>query len=273
MMRLCALLLLVTLAGCGGRRPWVEPVTGMEFVWIPAGSFVMGSGPGEPEDIRPAPQHEVRITRGFYMSRYEITQEQWQRVMGANPSQFPQCGPDCPIETVTWNDVRRFLTRLMGMSGVTGLRLPTEAEWEYACRAGTTGPFSTGSDLTTDAANYDGRMPYPGSPPGEFRGSPMPVGSFAPNAWGLYDMHGNVWEYVADWWHRYTYKNAPLNDYCPYANGPVDDPVQQCGSGLKNIRGGSWYFSASSARCGRRYTHDPADRGFSIGFRMVRDIP
>jgi len=246
--------------GCArtaAQRTWIEPVTGIEFVWIPPGSFRMGSPPGEPEDVRPAPVHEVRLTHGFWMARTEVTQAEWQRVMGDNPSWFPECGPRCPVERVNWYDVRSFIERLRQRSDQPGLRLPTEAEWEYACRAGTTTAFSTGADLTTGQANYDGRMPYPGRPEGGFRGGPTPVASFAPNPWGLYDMHGNVWEWTED-------------EYCPYATGPVTDPIGACGSGIENIRGGSWYFSASSARCGRRYTHKPEDRGFSIGFRLVR---
>jgi len=230
----------------------------MEFVWIPPGTFLMGSNPMEPADPRPAPLHEVAITEGFYLGRYEVTQEEWERIMGENPGSFGECGPRCPIETVSWDEVQEFLRRLNELGPASLFRLPTEAEWEYACRAGTSTPFAGRSTLTAVHANIDGRMPYPGEPPGAFRGTPTPVGSFAPNGWGLYDMHGNVWEWTAD-------------EYCPYPSEPVSDPVGGCGSGVKNIRGGSWYFSASSARCGRRYTHAPSDRGFSIGFRVVRE--
>jgi formylglycine-generating enzyme required for sulfatase activity len=231
----------------------------MQFAWIEPGEFVMGSPYDEPYDIRPAPPHEVRITRGFYLGRHEVTQGQWQRVMGENPSHFAKCGSDCPVENVSWNEVQRFIDRIRELSGQPGLRLPTEAEWEYACRAGTQTPFWNGASLTVGNANFDGRMPYPGQAVAEFRGAPLKVGSFAPSPWGLFDMHGNVWEWTSD-------------DYCPYAEENVKDPVGECASGLKNIRGGSWYFSAASARCGRRYTHDPGDRGFSIGFRLVRDV-
>jgi len=250
----------VCLVTCQPPRGWTESVTGMEFVWISPGRFQMGSSPAEPADVRPAPIHNVEITRGFYLARYEVTQAQWQRVMGVNPSQFQQCGPRCPIETVTWYEVQDFLRQLSEITNAGPFRLPTEAEWEYACRAGTETPFSTGETLTTTQANFDGRMAYLEGSEGTFRGTPTPVGSFLPNPWGLYDMHGNVWEWTSD-------------EYCPYATETVQDPIGRCASGLKNIRGGSWYFSASSARCGRRYTHAPSDRGFSIGFRVVMDRP
>ena len=199
----------------------------MKFVRIPYGEFLMGE---------PGAQHRVTISEPFEMSATEVTQRQWQAVMGANPSAFPN--PDAPVERVTWNEVQEFLRR-------THTRLPTEAEWEYACRAGTTSAYSTGDTLPPEAANYD-------------RKSTMPVASFAPNAWGLYDMHGNVWEWCAD-------------EYCPYPSDAVRDPFQRCGSPYKVIRGGSWHFGADSARSALRYTHEPHLRGFSIGFRVVRD--
>jgi formylglycine-generating enzyme required for sulfatase activity len=159
---------------------------------------------------------------------------------------------------VSWFDVQRFLVRLSGLSGHR-LRLPTEAEWEYACRAGTSGAFSTGAALSAEQANYDGRYPLPGGPAGRYRGAPVPVRSFAPNALGLYDMHGNVWEWCQD-------------EFCPYPAGPAVDPVGRCGATLRVIRGGSWAFDADSARCALRYTHRPQDSGYSLGFRLVRPL-
>jgi sulfatase modifying factor 1 len=150
--------------------------------------------------------------------------------------------------------------RLNAAKGWPGFRLPTEAEWEYACRAGTTGPFSTGENVTTDQANYNGRFPYSSFATGEFRQRPTTVGSFPSNRWGLSDMHGNVWEWTADWYGAYAEDGAANID----PRGPD--------SGEKRvIRGGSWYFDANSARCGLRYTHAPQDRGFSLGFRLAAD--
>jgi formylglycine-generating enzyme required for sulfatase activity len=175
--------------------------------------------------------------------------------MGSNPSWFQRCGPRCPVERVSYLDVQRFIARLSHLGGQR-FRLPTEAEWEYACRAGTTTPFSTGAQLTTAQANYDGEGPYAGARRGAFRRTPTAVGSFPPNPLGLHDMHGNVWEWTDDW-------------HCPYPPGDAMDPKGSCVTGFKVIRGGSWYFDANSARCALRYTHRPQDSGFSLGFRLV----
>lgn len=208
----------------------------MHFVAIPAGTFTMGSS--QRADERP---HRVMLS-AFAISDTEVTQEQWRVVMGTAPSHFR--GANLPVESVTWNEVQEFLRRLNAMDRGT-YRLPTEAEWEYACRAGTTTEYAFGDLLTTQQASFDARHP-------------LPVKSFVPNAWGLYAMHGNVWEWCAD-------------EYCPYPEGPVTNPVQRCGSKFKVIRGGSWYFGADSARSALRYTHEPHLRGFSIGFRVVRE--
>ena len=232
---------------------WVEPATGMEFVPIPAGRFVMGSPPGESGREAQERQHEVTITRPFDLGRLEVTQRQWQTVMGHNPSRFADSGGDFPVERVSWLDVREFLKRLAVLAPGQRFRLPTEAEWEYACRAGTTTPFNTGAVLATAQANY---TPSAGeATPGRRTAK---AGSFPPNAWGLHDMHGNVWEWTED-------------EHCPYKKAAVVDPRAKCGSAVKVIRGGSWYFGADSARCALRYTHRPHDSGFSLGFRVVRE--
>jgi sulfatase modifying factor 1 len=154
--------------------------------------------------------------------------------------------------------VQQFLRRL-NRGGTATFRLPTEAEWEYACRAGTQTIYSVGDHLSPGAANYDSRYPLPGESSGRsFRNATVRVGSFPPNRWGLYDMHGNVWEWCAD-------------EYCPYPSGAVTDPVNRCGSRFKVIRGGSWYFGADSARSASRYTHEPHLRGYSIGFRVAME--
>ena len=239
---------------------WVEPVTKIEFVLIPAGSFMMGSPPNEMGREPQETQHRVRLSRAFYLGRYEVTQGEWEKVMGGNPSHFKDCGPRCPVERVNFHQVQAFITKLKQLSGGEKFRLPTEAEWEYACRAGTVTPFSTGENLTTDQANYCGDYPHASFPVGVYREKTMPVGSLAPNAWGLYDMHGNVWEWCADW-------------HCPYPKSPAVDPVGKCTSDKRVIRGGSWAFNADSARSAARYTHRPQDLGYSLGFRLVRDLP
>ncbi len=237
---------------------WTEPSTGMEFVLIPAGRFVMGSPHDEVGREAQEVQHEVEITRSFYLGRTEVTQQQWRQVMGENPSTFTECGPDCPVEEVNWLQASEFLDRLGAVNGEI-FRLPTEAEWEYACRAGTTTAFHSGDVLSTDQANYDGDPPVAGFPGGIDRGRTLPVATFEPNAWGLHDMHGNVWEFTRDW-------------HCPYQLDEVIDPLGRCDSGLRVIRGGSWHFGADSARCALRYTHTSIDRGPSLGFRALREV-
>ena len=261
-MRRC--LLVVALVACAspesdqGHDPtWQDPVTGMEFVLVPAGEFVMGLPAGE-LDVRPAPAHPVRITRPFYLGRFEVTQTQWHRVMGVAPSRFSECGPDCPVERVSWDDVRDFLSRLSELSPGNRFRLPTEAEWEYACRFGDEARYGEFDTLSPTMANYDSRIPFEGVADTVFVGSSVTVGSYPPNALGLHDLLGNVWEWTED-------------EYCPYSQASAVDPVQHCGSDTIPIRGGSWYFSAGAARCGRRYTHAREDSGFSLGFRVLRE--
>jgi len=240
---LCLALVVCFAAACGpngaaASKIWVEPTTGMAFVSIPAGSFTMGSPPGEAGREPGEVPHVVTMPRSFWMGKFEVTQTEWQAVMGGNPSSFSASGGDFPVEQVNWFEVHAFLTRLAARTPGNRFRLPTEAEWEYACRAGTTTAYSTGPTLTRGQANITASAT---TAPAE-RGQTTRVGSFPPNPWGLYDMHGNVWEWTDD------------------DAGP-----------LKIIRGGSWYFGADSARCALRYTHRPQDRGFSLGFRVVRE--
>jgi formylglycine-generating enzyme required for sulfatase activity len=227
----------------------IEPWTGMTLVELPPGRFTMGSAASEAGRNDDEVLHEVEITRPFLLGRYEVTQQEWRTVMGTSPSQFASCGPRCPVEHVTFDDVQQFLARLNARTAAPGssapslrFRLPSEAEWEYACRARTTGPFSTGENLTTAQANYNGRYPYApfaSGPAGEFRQKPAPVGTFPLNQWGLADMHGNVWEWTSDW-------------YGPYAETTAAniDPAGAPGGEKRVIRGGSWLFDANSARCG-----------------------
>jgi formylglycine-generating enzyme required for sulfatase activity len=240
------------------RSRWVEPVTGMQLVLLPRGSFQMGSPTDERWREAQEVPHEVRMTSLIFMGLHEVTQEQWHRVMGTRPSWFDGRAARLPVENVTWFDVEQFLERLTSMSDGSRFRLPTEAEWEFACRAGTTTAYGIGARLTSADANIDPRAPDDPSPE-ERDGSTRPVGSYRPNAWGLFDLHGNVWEWTAD-------------AYCPYQAGAQTDPRASCESPQKVIRGGSWRFRADSARCAQRYTHAPGDRGYSLGFRVVREV-
>jgi formylglycine-generating enzyme required for sulfatase activity len=226
------------------RRPATREVSGIPLVWLPPGEFEMGSPPGEDGRQPDETPHRVRLTRGFWLGVTEVTQGQWVGVVGRNPSHFSKCGPDCPVENVRFDDAREFIDRLNARSA-GGFRLPTEAEWEYACRAGSGEPYSTGKNIDRSAANFDG--------PATAR-----VASFPPNAWGLFDMHGNVWEWCSDW-------------YGPYDASTAVNPAGPVRGDKRVIRGGSFHFGADSCRCALRYTHRPADRGFSLGLRLARD--
>ena len=254
-----------------------DEISGMNFMELPPGRFTMGSAASETGRNDDEALHDVTITRPFYLAQFEVTQQEWRAVMGTSPSTFKECGPKCPVESVTYEEVQQFIEKLNAkrpQDKTAGpslrYRLPTEAEWEYACRAGTTGPFSTGENLTATQANFNGRYPYPSSTAAsggqgpadknDYRQKPAPVGSFQLNPWGLADMHGNVWEWTSDW-------------YAPYRESSADgiDPHGPSSGQKRVIRGGSWYFDANSARCGLRYTHAPNDKGFSLGFRLAAD--
>ncbi|MBS1794308.1 MAG: formylglycine-generating enzyme family protein [Acidobacteria bacterium] len=227
----------------------------MEFVKIPAGSFTMGSPPGEKDREDNENQHRVTIGRDFYLGKYEVTQAQWKAVMGSNPSIFK--GDNLPVENVSWDDAQEFIKKL-NAKGEGTYRLPTEAEWEYAARAGTTTAFSFGDSLSSEQANFDGNYPYGTASKGKYLAKTTPVGSYAPNGWGLYDMHGNVWEWCADW-------------YGDYPDGSVADPTGP-GSGSNRVnRGGSWRSHGRGLRSAYRYGYVPSDRYYILGFRLVRN--
>jgi len=228
-------------------------VTGMVFIRLEAGQFAMGSPVDERGRESQELQHPVTLSKPFWLGAYEVTQRQWTAVMGANPSSFQDGGDSLPVENVTWFEAGAFLQRLKERAPGNHFRLPSEAEWEYACRAGTKTAYSVGETLNRDQANFAESADRAGA------GHTTRVGQFSPNGWGFFDMHGNVWEWTED-------------DHCPYASRGVTDPVARCGDPLKVIRGGSWYFSGDSARCALRYTHRPQDRGFSLGFRVVRTV-
>jgi formylglycine-generating enzyme required for sulfatase activity len=240
------------------------------FVRIQGGTFTMGSPASEVGRINNEVQHQVTVS-GFYMGKFEVTQREWAAVMGSNPSYFK--GDNLPVEMVSWYDVIDYCNRRSQREGLTpaytrsgenvtwnrsanGYRLPTEAEWEYACRAGTTGPFNTGNNITTSQANYNGDYPYNGNG-GQNRGTTWNVGSGTANAWGLYDMHGNVWEWCWDW------DGA-------YASGAQTDPTGPASGSTRVLRGGSWNFSAQYLRSAYRNSITPSSRSRGVGFRLVR---
>lgn len=221
---------------------------------IPAGTFVMGSPPDEPERDVEEKQHPVTISRSFYLGATHVTCAEYQAVMGYKPRDANR--PDVPA-MVTWGDAVSFCETLSANTG-RKFRLPTEAEWEYACRTGTTTPFNTGKQITTDQANFDGKFVYPGGQPGIYRRSMTPVRTFAPNAWGLFDMHGNAYQWCADW-------------YGPYSAGAVTDP-QGAASGITRvIRGGKYGSGPRYIRSAARYHYNPNNSSVVFGFRVVME--
>jgi formylglycine-generating enzyme required for sulfatase activity len=227
--------------------------------WISPGRFMMGSPADEVDREEDETLHEVILTRGFWLADTACTQALWQAVMGENPSGSNQ-GDHYPVERVSWDEVNVFIERINREIQDLALRLPTEAEWEYACRTGTQTPFSFGETITTDQVNYDGDYPYAGGNKGENRGKTVEVKALPVNNWGLYQMHGNVWEWCYDWYGNYPAK-------------PVDDPRGAETGDSRVLRGGSWFNYARHARSAYRYLDDPSIHGFisgDIGFRLAR---
>ncbi|MDB9319468.1 bifunctional serine/threonine-protein kinase/formylglycine-generating enzyme family protein [Nodularia spumigena] len=228
----------------------------LEMVQIPGVTFTMGSPAGEAQrEDDEGPQRQVRVP-GFFMGKYAVTQAQYQAIMGTNPANFK--GEKRPVETVSWDEAVEFCTKLGQRTGKT-YRLPSEAEWEYACRAGTTTPFYFGETITTDLVNYNGNFPYASAPKGEYRQQTTDVGNFPPNSFGLYDMHGNIWEWCQDIYNS-SYQGAPI-DGTPWLNGSDNN--------TKLLRGGSWIFSARYCRSARRLRLARALRSYGVGFRVV----
>jgi formylglycine-generating enzyme required for sulfatase activity len=230
----------------------------MTFVYIQPGKFMMGSPEREKGRSNSETQHEVMLTKGFYMQTTPVTQAQWKAEMGDNPSYFKGCD-NCPVDNVSWHDAQKFIETLNNKEGKSVYRLPTEAEWEYACRAGTKTPFAFGECLSTDDANYDGNYPLEGCPKGQYRKKTTPVGSFRSNAWGLYDMHGNVREWCADW-------------YGAYPSSSIVDPVGPNGGLSRVLRGGSWNNRGQSCRSAFRNRYYPDFRYDNYGFRLVLSV-
>jgi formylglycine-generating enzyme required for sulfatase activity len=231
----------------------------MPFVYCPPGSFLMGSPESEEGRSGDELQHEVRLTKGFYAGVHPVTQAEWRAVMGTNPSDFK--GINEPVEKVNWEDAQEFCVKIQDVTGKM-VRLPTEAEWEYACRSGTTTPFYWGKDLNGTQANCDGKQPYGTERTGPSFKPTSPVGRYAkkfPHPWGLTDVTGNVWEWCLDWY-----------DEGFYARSPKDDP--ECRDGEKRyhvLRGGSWIKPAHFCRSAYRHWVGPHVRDDSFGFRVV----
>jgi len=234
---------------------------GMQMIWIPSGSFMMGSPPSQAErDSDEGPQRLVTIAKGFWMGRYEVTQGQYEAVMGTNPSNFKNCGNDCPVERVSWNDAKEFISRLNARNDGFVYSLPSEAEWEYAARAGTTTATAFGDSLSSTQANFDGNYPYGNAPKGPNLGRTVKVGSYRPNAWGLYDMHGNVWEWAEDIYQD-SYTGLPTDGSANTLRGDSSGRV---------LRGGSWVFNGDSSRSASRLGNNPTIRyNYFLGFRVV----
>ncbi len=258
MLSATVLAMLAALPVAGQERH--DPFSGIDFVWVPEGCFQMGSPDSEAKrDSDEGQVHEVCVD-GFWMGKYEVTQAQWEKVMGSNPSLFK--GDSRPVERVSWNGAQDFLKGLNGKVGKEMYRLPTEAEWEYAARAGTTTPFSFGNTISTDVANYRGNSTYGSGVKGIYREHTTEVGSFPPNGWGLYDMHGNVVEWCQDWFDE-TY----------YAKSPSKNPQGPLSGVSRVLRGGSWTSDPSYCRSANRSGGYPKGRYNYYGFRVVVSVP
>lgn len=227
-------------------KPFKDSLADMGMVFVKGGCYQMGdtSGDGGPEE---KPVHEVCVD-DFYMGKYEVTQGQWKRIMGSNPSRFTDCGDNCPVEGVSWNDVREFIGRLNSLSGDSKYRLPTEAEWEYAARSGGRKEIYSGGDLYSVAW-------FTADPSNETHH----VGTKTPNGLGLYDMSGNVWEWTNDWY-----------DSNYYSSSPRKNPTGPDTGSARVLRGGSWGVGPFEIRTAYRNYLSPDYRSGSIGFRLLR---
>ena len=230
----------------------------IDMVYIKEGTFMMGSPTNEKDRESDETQHQVSLS-GFYIGKYTVTFDQYDAFCTATNRSKPNDNGwgrgKRPVINVNWIDANAYCNWLSQKTGKT-YRLPTEAEWEYACRAGTTTPFNTGNNLTTAQANYDGNYPYNNNSKGIYRAKTLAVGSFAPNAWGLYDMHGNVWEWCNDW-------------YGTYSSGSQTNPQGPNSGSGRVLRGGSWYFDAWFCRSAFRNSINPDSRINNNGFRVV----
>jgi len=225
------------------------------FRWIRPGRFMMGSPKDEPERDDDERSHEVTLTNGFWMAETACAQELWEVVMGANPSDFK--GAKRPVERVSWDDCMGFIEKINVLIPGLDLRLPTEAEWEYSCRAGSATPFSFGDNITTDQVNYDGDFPYDNAPKGKNRGKTVDTKTFPCNDWGLYEMHGNVREWCSDWKGEYP-------------EGKSVDPAGPDNGETRVMRGGGWSNLGRYVRSAFRFWLEPGSRWLNLGFRLAR---
>ena len=223
-------------------------VAGMEFIWIPKGSFMMGSPELESGRDKNEKQHRVNLTKGYWLGATEVTQGQWEAVMGNDPSKFKLCGSNCPVEQVSWGDAQEFIKKLNG-KGYGSFALPTEAQWEYAARAGTTTAYSFGNypSQLGDYAWYRGNSEKTHA-----------VASKKPNPWGLYDMYGNVFEWTED-----RYSSYGTTDFTGYESYNSD----------RVFRGGSWNINAQYLRSAFRGRNSPGNRFDFVGFRLLLRAP
>ncbi|WP_299412013.1 formylglycine-generating enzyme family protein [Acaryochloris sp. IP29b_bin.148] len=248
-------------------RYFTDAINGTEFltmVAVPSGRFWMGAAPTEAQtQSYEFPRHRVKLPR-FFLSQYPITQAQWAAVatlpkirydLNSSPSYFQ--GKDRPVESVSWLEAVEFCDRISQQTG-RHYQLPSEAQWEYACRAGTRTPFNTGETITSQLADYMGTTPYRAEAIGDYRQSTMAVGRLSANAFGLYDMHGNVWEWCADVWHA-NYRGAPRHGQGWASSRP---------SQRRTIRGGSWLNSPAQIRSASRSGYDQTALNRTIGFRV-----
>jgi formylglycine-generating enzyme required for sulfatase activity len=237
----------------------VEAAGGMEMIKVSPGEFLMGSPESERDRNADEVQHRVRLTEPFWLGKYPVTQKQWKAVMGNNPSESR--GYNLPVENVSWEGAMEFCRRLTEMERKAGrlpgglaYSLPTEAQWEYACRAGTTTATAFGDSLSSLEANFDGNYPYGGARRGPNLERTTPVGSYRPNAWGFYDLHGNVWEWCSDW-------------YGDYPSGSVTDPAGPSSGSFRVGRGGSWFLNGKYCRSANRGWYSPGNGSGYLGFR------
>ncbi len=228
---------------------YLDSTTGMEFVLVKGGCYQMGDTFGE-GDSSEKPVHEACVD-DLYIGKYVVTQGQWQAIMGSNPSFFKNCGDNCPVENVSWNDTQKFIQKLNQKSDGNKYRLPTEAEWEYAARSGGKNEkYAGGNDIDSVAwyASNSGNKTHP-------------VGIKAANGLGLYDMSGNVWQWVQDWYDDSYYKNSPRNN-----------PPGPSSGDYRVLRGGSWTNTAATVRAAHRFANSPTDHYYFHGFRLALSV-